>query len=130
MLINLWRRGLKTATGNDSSKLVDIKYERLGNFCYFCGRLGHVDRDFCCNGGEEDNTKDVLNSVNECEKEYKLLNKLKNGREERILNYDDPNILKLGPPSLARKSLSRELKEAKNNGTIEDVTNIPAITSV
>ncbi|KAL2898419.1 Nonribosomal peptide synthetase ACTTS4 [Bienertia sinuspersici] len=117
MLINLWRRGLKTATGNDSSKLVDIKYERLGDFCYFCGRLGHVDRDFCFNGGEEDNTKD-------------LLDKLKNGKEERILNYDDPNIFKLGPPILAPKSLSRELKEAKNNGTIEDVTNIPAIISV
>lgn len=40
------RRGMKIATGNNTAKWVDIKYERLGDFCYFCGRLGHIDRDW------------------------------------------------------------------------------------
>ncbi|KAL2941778.1 hypothetical protein RDABS01_030128 [Bienertia sinuspersici] len=123
------RRGLKIATSKGSSKWVDIKYERIGDFCYYCGRLGHIDRDCLTNNGEEDKPENMVykygpwlraspikryrSSHSESDKERKLLDKLKNSREERCLSYDDPGILKLGPPSMARKSLAQEFKEVE-----------------
>ncbi|KAL2941943.1 Proline/serine-rich coiled-coil protein 1 [Bienertia sinuspersici] len=32
---NPLRRGMRVATNPNSSKWVDVKYERLGDFCYF-----------------------------------------------------------------------------------------------
>ncbi|KAL2942411.1 Zinc finger CCHC domain-containing protein 13 [Bienertia sinuspersici] len=49
--------GLKVTTGVNTTKWVDIKYERLGDFCYFCGRLGHIDRDCSSYVREENNGK-------------------------------------------------------------------------
>lgn len=39
------RRGVKLATGPETEIWLDIKYERLGDLCYFYGKLGHTDRD-------------------------------------------------------------------------------------
>ncbi|KAL2895984.1 hypothetical protein RDABS01_000518 [Bienertia sinuspersici] len=39
VLINIenpLRRGMKIVVNVNSSKWVDIKYERMGDFCYFC----------------------------------------------------------------------------------------------
>ncbi|KAI7989431.1 hypothetical protein LOK49_LG13G00250 [Camellia lanceoleosa] len=39
------RRGMKFALSSADLIWVDFKYERLPIFCYFCGRLGHSDRE-------------------------------------------------------------------------------------
>ncbi|KAI8010966.1 Uncharacterized protein LOK49_LG06G02403 [Camellia lanceoleosa] len=39
------RRGMKMAFLDRDPVWVTFKYERLLNFCYFCGRLGHGDRE-------------------------------------------------------------------------------------
>uniref|UniRef100_A0A803N2Z4 CCHC-type domain-containing protein n=1 Tax=Chenopodium quinoa TaxID=63459 RepID=A0A803N2Z4_CHEQI len=39
------KRGLKISTGLSSSKWVGLKYERLADYCYFCGRLDHTEKD-------------------------------------------------------------------------------------
>lgn len=39
------RRGMRIATGKKSSKWVGVKYERLEDFCFFCGRLDHIEKD-------------------------------------------------------------------------------------
>ncbi|KAL2933311.1 Bud site selection protein RAX2 [Bienertia sinuspersici] len=37
--------GVKIEISPNITKWVDIKYERIGDFCYFCGKLVYVDRD-------------------------------------------------------------------------------------
>uniref|UniRef100_A0A803L9H9 Zinc knuckle CX2CX4HX4C domain-containing protein n=1 Tax=Chenopodium quinoa TaxID=63459 RepID=A0A803L9H9_CHEQI len=41
------RRGIFLAnrTSDSGMKWVDIKYERLGDFCFFCGMLDHTDKE-------------------------------------------------------------------------------------
>ncbi|KAI7988460.1 Uncharacterized protein LOK49_LG13G02233 [Camellia lanceoleosa] len=39
------RRGMKLSLSSADPIWVDFKYERLSIFCYFCGLLGHTDRD-------------------------------------------------------------------------------------
>ncbi|CAL5385543.1 unnamed protein product [Camellia sinensis] len=39
------RRGMKLALSSVEPIWVDFKYERLPIYCYFCGRLGHSDRE-------------------------------------------------------------------------------------
>ncbi|KAL2895390.1 Intracisternal A-particle Gag-related polyprotein [Bienertia sinuspersici] len=118
------RRGLKIATGKNTSKWVDIEYERVGEFCYFCDRLGHIDRDCSFNVGEEGKTNEIVYRYGpwmrasplkrskkfggDCEKERVVLNKIMSKKEEPSSGYKDPCIVKLGPPSMARKSLYKE----------------------
>ncbi|KAL2902448.1 Cellular nucleic acid-binding protein-like protein [Bienertia sinuspersici] len=118
------RRGLKIATRVNVTKWVDIKYERLGDFCYFCGRLGHIDRDCGFYNGEENNGKDTVyrygpwlrasplkrsrNFGVDNEKEKRVLNKLTNMKVQSTSRYEDPNVIKLGPPSMAHKALFQD----------------------
>lgn len=54
------RRGIKIATGQKASKWVDIKYERLGDFWYYCGRLGHIDKDCSFITDDEGTSKELV----------------------------------------------------------------------
>uniref|UniRef100_A0A803LW54 Zinc knuckle CX2CX4HX4C domain-containing protein n=1 Tax=Chenopodium quinoa TaxID=63459 RepID=A0A803LW54_CHEQI len=39
------RRGLFLAMGQNKPRWVDVKYERLAEFCFFCGRLDHTEKE-------------------------------------------------------------------------------------
>lgn len=54
------RRGLKIATGPSTTKWIDIKYERLADFCFYCGRLGHVDRECQFHDDNDDSKKEIV----------------------------------------------------------------------
>ncbi|KAL2932603.1 Intracisternal A-particle Gag-related polyprotein [Bienertia sinuspersici] len=115
------RRGMKVATNTNTSKWVDIKYERLGDFCYYCGRVGHVDRDYDVVVNEEMENKEVVYRCSpwmrasplkrrritreESENERMLLNKIKMKKGGYGEGEKDTVITKLGPPSLARRAL-------------------------
>ncbi|KAL5826595.1 hypothetical protein ACOSQ3_018434 [Xanthoceras sorbifolium] len=44
------RRGIRVLMGDPEEKVVVVlRYERLPNFCYFCGIIGHLVRDCTCN---------------------------------------------------------------------------------
>lgn len=47
------RRGSMTLSGNGKPSKVFFKYERLQEYCYLCGLLGHTLRD-CADCNEED----------------------------------------------------------------------------
>uniref|UniRef100_A0A803MKJ2 CCHC-type domain-containing protein n=1 Tax=Chenopodium quinoa TaxID=63459 RepID=A0A803MKJ2_CHEQI len=47
------RRGVMVAINAEKTSWIGLKYERLGEFCYFCGKLGHTDRD-CIEQERED----------------------------------------------------------------------------
>ncbi|KAL2941944.1 hypothetical protein RDABS01_030294 [Bienertia sinuspersici] len=109
------RRGAKIATSANSSKWVDIKYERLGDFCYYCGKLGHVDRD--CNEIEEskDELKEMVYkygpwlrasslkrgrvSKDEIDKEKVMLGRLKTSQNGRKGGQKEAVVTKLGSPN-------------------------------
>ncbi|KAL2942098.1 hypothetical protein RDABS01_030448 [Bienertia sinuspersici] len=90
------RRGMKIATNTNSSKWVYIKCERLGDFCYFCGKVRHVDRDCEAIDNEEVEKKEMVyrygpwmrasplrrgrTTEEESANEKMLLNKIKNKR--------------------------------------------------
>ncbi|KAL2903571.1 Endogenous retrovirus group K member 8 Gag polyprotein [Bienertia sinuspersici] len=121
------RRGLRISINPTTSKWVDIKYERSGDFCYYCGRLGHVDRN-CDNINEvNDNANEIVYRYGpwmrasplkrnkmpkeETLKERMLLDKLKNKKVENPNKVGEANVTKLGPPSLARRAVFKETKK-------------------
>ncbi|KNA19102.1 hypothetical protein SOVF_064640 [Spinacia oleracea] len=115
------RRGVKIATGKGSFKWVGIKYERLVDFCFFCGRLDHVERECQLPAPLGDDgavmayqygpflrgspKKRSRVSLIDRDKEKQWLNKLQEKKVEKRPSYDDPLAVKLGPPSAARKLL-------------------------
>lgn len=44
-IIKLLVRCMSIITGSEESKGIEVKYERLFNFYYVCGKIGYVDRD-------------------------------------------------------------------------------------
>ncbi|XP_021749726.1 uncharacterized protein LOC110715454 [Chenopodium quinoa] len=113
------RRGLFLVVGTASSKWVTLKYERLDEFCFFCGRLDHTDSS-CSYKDEASETnaeivyqygpwlrasprKTIRKPASEIEREKKLKERLTSARKVRIPSYNDPDAVKLGPPGVARK---------------------------
>uniref|UniRef100_A0A803LAB8 Reverse transcriptase zinc-binding domain-containing protein n=1 Tax=Chenopodium quinoa TaxID=63459 RepID=A0A803LAB8_CHEQI len=113
------RRGLFLATGPSSSKWVALKYERLDEFCFFCGRLDHtemgcsfkdeakeVNADIVYQYGpwlRASPRKQIRKSEAEIEKEKKLREGLYTMKKLRIPSYYDSDVVKLGPPGVARR---------------------------
>uniref|UniRef100_A0A803MCJ0 CCHC-type domain-containing protein n=1 Tax=Chenopodium quinoa TaxID=63459 RepID=A0A803MCJ0_CHEQI len=50
------RRGVFIATEGKEVKWIDVKYERLADFCFYCGILDHTERD-CLKKMEEGESK-------------------------------------------------------------------------
>uniref|UniRef100_A0A803L3E1 DUF4283 domain-containing protein n=1 Tax=Chenopodium quinoa TaxID=63459 RepID=A0A803L3E1_CHEQI len=116
----LLQRGMRLATGQNSSRWIDIQYEPLADFCVFCGMLDHTDREW----QQKERTKDEEEVVYQygpwlraspwkqtCgpsmlrEKEAKWMSDLKMNKGSRTPLYSDPNVIKLRPPGVAQKIL-------------------------
>ncbi|XP_021738182.1 uncharacterized protein LOC110704671 [Chenopodium quinoa] len=112
------RRGIKVATCPSMSKWVGFKYERLGDFCYFCGRLRHLNKDCLEQEKVEEERSLVFQygpfmvasphqrprvSLMEREREKKWIENLSSTRHVQRMTYNNPNAIKLGLPSAARK---------------------------
>lgn len=114
------RREVKIGGLGNAVKWVDIKYERLTDFCYYCGRIGHVDRD--CSYQQNDVGFDEVVyqygpwlrasprrqrrlHAKTCEKERGWLEDIAHGKVGLSRGYNDPKSIKLGPPSMVRRAL-------------------------
>ncbi|KAL2904606.1 Gag polyprotein [Bienertia sinuspersici] len=117
------RRGMKISTSTSGSKWVDIIYERLEDFCYYCGKLGHLDRD-CKEMMIEEEKKEMVYrygpwmrasplkwskmSKEENDRERLMKEKLNSKKWEDEANDNETIITKLGPPSHARRALFKK----------------------
>uniref|UniRef100_A0A803N419 CCHC-type domain-containing protein n=1 Tax=Chenopodium quinoa TaxID=63459 RepID=A0A803N419_CHEQI len=128
------RRGFRLATGPTSSKWVGIKYERLADYCFYCGRLDHTERD-CQVLNDDENIKEEvvyqygpflrgspLKSPRTSDayraKEAKLLKNLKEKKGTRRPSYNEPGAIKLGPPGAAKKLLFETLDKTSKGESI------------
>uniref|UniRef100_A0A803LAK0 Zinc knuckle CX2CX4HX4C domain-containing protein n=1 Tax=Chenopodium quinoa TaxID=63459 RepID=A0A803LAK0_CHEQI len=123
--------------GQNKSRWVDTKYERLADFCFFCGRLDHTERE--CQFKEHakgDAEKMVYQygpwlrasprkklriDVAERELEKTWMEKIKmSASSKKVPTYNDPNTIKLGPIGAARKlafssPIDHDLEEKKGS---------------
>lgn len=56
------KTGFSLEKTNGSRIWVEFKYERLGDFCYCCGRIGHVLKDCSINNDIQDGARDLKSS--------------------------------------------------------------------
>uniref|UniRef100_A0A803MYZ3 CCHC-type domain-containing protein n=1 Tax=Chenopodium quinoa TaxID=63459 RepID=A0A803MYZ3_CHEQI len=106
------------ATNTNTTKWIGFKYERLGDYCYFCGKLGHLDKD--CLEQEVIEGKNAIvfqygpflvasthqksrASMADREKEREWVESLANRKQSHRVTYNNPNAIRLGPPSAARR---------------------------
>ncbi|XP_021729145.1 uncharacterized protein LOC110696162 [Chenopodium quinoa] len=115
------RRGMKVVVESGSTKWVGFKYERLGDFCYYCGRIGHTVKD-CEEKDKCDAASPIVfqygpflsasphrSKVSEAEREKEKgwIEKLNSkGRMQRS-DYNDPKAIRLGSLGATRKLLFR-----------------------
>uniref|UniRef100_A0A803MJ98 Zinc knuckle CX2CX4HX4C domain-containing protein n=1 Tax=Chenopodium quinoa TaxID=63459 RepID=A0A803MJ98_CHEQI len=113
------RRGLFVSVGVAKPKWVDIKYERLADFCFYCGVLDHTDRECVKKEEDGDSGEEVVyqygpwlrssplktskNAASAMEIKKKFVEKLRSGNRGSSLHYNDPRAVKLGPVGVARK---------------------------
>uniref|UniRef100_A0A803N409 DUF4283 domain-containing protein n=1 Tax=Chenopodium quinoa TaxID=63459 RepID=A0A803N409_CHEQI len=112
-------RGLFMAVGGSKPKWIDIKYEQLDDFCFYCGCLDHTDK-MCARKEEDDEKcseivyqygpwlraspmKTSQAALGAREKEKKLLAKISSCKGSRSISYNDAQSIKLGPIGAARK---------------------------
>lgn len=138
------RRGMKVNSGRNATKWIGFKYERLGDFCYYCGRLGHTDVDCTyqvpVKEGEElvyqygpflvaSPHKRTYRPFGARERERKLMEQLtakKHSRPIRRRGYNDPGVIRLGPPGAARKLLFKDSpnREVVTKGVLEEANDL------
>lgn len=142
------RRGTNISTGANKSKWVDVRYERIGDMCFFCGRLGHMERDCQYHEADSEGKAHIVyrygpflraspnrrrNSISyaEREKQKQWMMTVKKMKPSAP-SYRDPGVLRLGPPSAARKLLFSTPKTNGNKGSeraarlIEKVVDSPS----
>uniref|UniRef100_A0A803KXJ6 Zinc knuckle CX2CX4HX4C domain-containing protein n=1 Tax=Chenopodium quinoa TaxID=63459 RepID=A0A803KXJ6_CHEQI len=114
------RRGLFLATDQNSSRWIDVKYERLADFCFFCGRLDHTEKE--CQHKEQAKGSEPMmvyqygpwlraspkkkTRIDMAEREFERawIEKLRQSAgSKKAPSYNDPNVIKLGPVGAARK---------------------------
>uniref|UniRef100_A0A803KPM2 Zinc knuckle CX2CX4HX4C domain-containing protein n=1 Tax=Chenopodium quinoa TaxID=63459 RepID=A0A803KPM2_CHEQI len=132
-------RGVKIAIGS-SLKWCGIQYERLTEFCYYCGKMDHTDNE-CQFFEASDLGKEVIYeygpclgaspkkqnhlTVLDCEKERTWLAKLQQPGAPKLPGYHSPSVIRKGPPGVARKlsfvGMERENKTQDNRTTFAKV---------
>uniref|UniRef100_A0A803MH25 Zinc knuckle CX2CX4HX4C domain-containing protein n=1 Tax=Chenopodium quinoa TaxID=63459 RepID=A0A803MH25_CHEQI len=122
------RRGLRIANGSSSPRWCGVQYERLADFCYYCGRLSHTDVE--CQFVEEDVVskevvyeygpwlgaspkKQIRGAMFDREREKSWLSKIKETGKPRLPGYFHPKAVRKGPLVFPRNSLSLLLRSIK-----------------